>query len=394
MSLKVAIVSHIYPTQQAPARATFIRNEVRLLADHLQIEIYLPSVFSLPFQKQYYRSRRPDEDQVPIHRFSYVSIPRRRLPLITRRSISSGLLKAVREQDPNLVHLHWAFPCGMAAPTLKAAGYPVVITIHGGDWYTNIDNLSLLPLLKESMEASDGLICVGKQLFNDISEKLPGLKDKLHHIPHGIDTNLFKPAEDKSSVKEQLNWREDKFHLLSIANLYYEKGLDLLVEALAGLNSYPCHLHIVSANQQSGEKSRVDNIIRENNLQNQITFHPQLPQKDLVPYLQAADVLVSPSRKEGFGLVVAEAIACGTPVLVTRSGGPEEIVTAETGLLVEPDNPHAIKLGLEELLMKLDQFHSSKLHAEIEERFSQFAKLKKMLKLYESITNDSEIKRD
>lgn len=392
MSLKVAIVSHIYPTQQAPARATFIRNEARLLSGTYEVEVYLPSVYALPFQKQYYRSRKPDEDQVPVHKFSYLSIPGRRLPFITRRSLSASLLKAVQSQDPDLIHLHWMFPAGMAAPTLKAAGYPVVITIHGGDWYTNIDNLSLLPLLKESMEASDGLICVGKQLFNDISEKLPGLKDKLHHIPHGIDTNLFKPPEDKSGVKKQLNWSEGKVHLLSVANLYYEKGIDLLVEALADLDSFPCHLHIVSAHQQSRERNRIDTIIHKNNLQSRITFHPQLPQKDLVPYLQAADILVSPSRKEGFGLVVAEAISCGTPVLATMSGGPEEIVKAKTGLLVEPDNPHAIKLGLEELLMKLDQFHSSKLHTEIEEQFSQFAKLEKILRLYESITNDSVIK--
>lgn len=392
MSLKVAIVSHIYPTQQAPARATFIKNEARLLADHLQIEIYLPSVFSLPFQKQYYRSHNPDEDQIPVHRFSYFSIPRRKLPFITRRSLSSGLLKVVREKDPDLVHLHWSFPCGLAAPTLKTAGYPVVITIHGGDWYTNLDNLSLLPLLIESMEASDGLICVGKQLFNDIAEKLPGLKDKLHHIPHGIDTNLFKPPEDKSGIKEQLNWSKGKFHLLCVANLYYEKGIDLLIEAFAGLNSYPCHLHIVSANQQSEERSRVDNIIHENNLQDQITFHPQLAQKDLVPYLQAADLLISPSRKEGFGLVVAEAIACGTPVLATRSGGPQEIVTPQNGLLVEPENPNAIQSGIEELLSKLDQFQSSKLHADIEERFSRSAKLKKLMSLYRSVTKDSEIR--
>lgn len=391
MSLKVAIVSHIYPTQQAPARATFIKNEARLLSGTYEVEVYLPSVYALPFQKQYYRSHKPDEDQIPVHKFSYVSIPGRKLPLITRHSLSIKLLKVIRPQKPDVVQLHWIFPSGMAAPKLKSEGFPVIITIHGGDWYTNLNNYSLFPLIEKSLTAADGLICVGKQLYNDISDALPKLKKKLHHIPHGIDTDIFKPPKNKSHSKLQLKWSEGRIHLLCVANLYYEKGVDLLVRALINLKSYPLHLHIISAHQNNTEKDKILNIIQDYELQDWITFHPQQSQKELVSYLQGADLLISPSRKEGFGLVVAEAMACGTPVLATRSGGPEEIVTPQSGLLVETDNPTAIQSGLEEILSKLDQYKSSKLHADIEKRFSRSAKLIKLMGLYSSVTKDSKI---
>lgn len=390
--MKIALVSHIYPTQQAPARATFIKNEAHLIKGNHEVEIYLPYVFSLPFQKQYYRSHNPDEDQIPVHRFSYISIPRRKLPAITKKSLSDNLLKAIQPQSPDLVHLHWVFPSGMAAPALKSKDLPVIITLHGGDWYTNLGNSSLFPLIKKSLEAADGLICVGKQLYDDISDKLPGLKSKLHHFPHGIDTTLFKPPKNKSHPKQQLGWNNKHIHLLCVANLYYEKGIDLLVRALPKLKSRPYHLHIISAHQDSKEKRGVLEIIQEHKLQDRITFHPQQSQKDLVLYLQAADLLISPSRKEGFGLVVAEAISCGTPVLATKSGGPEEIITAQTGLLVETDNPNEIQSGLKEMLSNLDQYQSSKLHADIDERFSLSAKLKKLMSLYRSVLEESQIR--
>lgn len=387
MTLKVAIVSHTYPTHQAPARATFIKNEARLLADSSQVEVYLPSVYSLPFQKQYYRAYQPNEDQLIVHKFSYISIPRRKLPFITRKSLSANLIKAIHPQKPDLIHLHWIFPSGMAAPKLKLAGYPVIITVHGGDWYTNLDNKSLLPLIFDSLEAADGLICVGKQLYNDILEELPQLKNKLYHIPHGIDTSLFKPPSKKTSSKQQLSWNDGTIHLLCVANLYYEKGVDLLIMSLIKLKSYSCHLHIVSAHQDSNEKNRILDIIQEHNLQDQITFHPQQSQTDLVLYLQAADLLISPSRKEGFGLVVAEAIACGTPVLATRSGGPEEIVTSECGLLVEAGNAKSLSNGLLNILRKLDEYQVKKMHHYIKTNFSVSAKERNLLSVYDDLVS-------
>ena len=388
MSQKIAVVSHSYPTRRSPARATFIKNEVHLLKNTFQVELFLPSVYSLPFQSQFYRTRETGETQLPVHRFHYFSIPKRKFPAITRYSFTKKLVRAVYSQNPDIVHCHWLFPSGLAVPELKKRGYHTVITVHGGDWYSNLDNQSIQPLIKESLDAADGILCVGKRLFNDIADKYPSIEDKLHHTPHGVDTEVFKPAKNTSKIKEELGWKKDKFHFLCIANLYREKGVDLLIKAISDVSSINYHLHIISAHYNEVEKEAVINLISTHNLQDRVTFHAQRKQEELVPYLQAADILISPSRKEGFGLVVAEAISTGTPVLATRSGGPEEIVTELTGLLVEPEDYQAIHSGLMKLVTNLHKYDSNELHHDIKQRFSKSAKLRKLSQIYYSISGE------
>lgn len=387
MSQKIAVVSHSYPTRRSPARATFIKNEAHLLKENFQTELYLPSVYSLPFQSQFYRTHEPDEDQIPFHRFYYLSFPKRKFPAITRYSLAKKLLGAIYSQNPDIIHCHWLFPTGLAVPKLNERGFKTVITVHGGDWYSNLKNQALQPFIKESLEAADRIICVGKVLMDNIADEYSQVADKLNHIPHGINTDLFKPADDQSDVKGQLNWDSDKIHLLCIANLYREKGIDLLIQALNLAKSINFQLHIISAHQNEDEEAVLENLISKNNLEDSVTFHPQHTQEELVPYLQAADILISPSRKEGFGLVVAEAISTGTPVLATKSGGPEEIVTEQTGILVETENYQAIYSGLMQIVSNLDSYDPKELHNDIKKRFSRSAKLEKLSHIYYSISD-------
>jgi glycosyltransferase involved in cell wall biosynthesis len=66
--------------------------------------------------------------------------------------------------------------------------------------------------------------------------------------------------------------------------------------------------------------------------------------------MRQSAVLVLPSRRETFGSVLVEALACGTPVVASRCGGPEDIVTPEVGRLVEPEDEHALAAAIEQVL--------------------------------------------
>src|SRR6056297_3567440 len=121
----IALVSHSYPTKKLPAQASFIKREAYLIAQSHSVEVHLPSVYALPFQKQYYRSRNPDEKIIPLHRFSYLSFPGRRFASITQSSLSKNLIRSIDRQKPDVVHLHWLYPSGLTAPAIKQAGYPV-----------------------------------------------------------------------------------------------------------------------------------------------------------------------------------------------------------------------------------------------------------------------------
>lgn len=385
---KIALVSHSYPTRQSPEQAIFIKREAHLINQSESVVIHLPSVYALPFQQQYYRSRDPEENIIPVRRFSYLSFPGRRFSSITQRSLSRNLLLSLEKQMPDIVHLHWLYPSGLAAPAIKYTGYPVLLTIHGGDWYTNVGNKRLIPRLRKCLHACDKIICVGKQLKEDISRYFPILNKKLIHIPHGIDTSQFCPATADKNYSSVFGWDKDKINILCVANLYHEKGIDLLIKAFSNIQDKDLHhLHIISAGGDSKTRSDVNLLIDDLSMRNQITFYNSQPHEILADFYRAADLLVSPSRKEGFGLVVAEAIACGTPVLATRSGGPEEIVTPECGILVEAGNVKSLSDGLVNILRKLGLYQAMEMHRYINTNFSVSEKKKKLISVYDDLLN-------
>ncbi|WP_340104028.1 glycosyltransferase [Rhodohalobacter sp. 8-1] len=382
----IAFVSHSYPTLQSPAQASFIKREAHLISQSHSVEIHLPSVFALPFQKQYFRSRNPLEENLPIHHFSYLSFPRRRLASITQLSLSKNLLRSLEIQKPDLVHLNWLYPSGLAAPSIKKSGYPVLLTIHGGDWYSNVGNNRMIRLLEKCLYACDKIICVGKQLKEDISCFAPMIKNKLIHIPHGIDSNRFQPSLQNKYEPPAPGWNFEKTNLLCVANFYREKGIDLLIKAFSEIpDKEHYHLHIVSAGGNPRIKSELDILINNLSLQGLVTFYRSQPHEQLAGFYRSADLLVSPSRKEGFGLVVAEAIACGTPVLATKSGGPEEIVTEETGKIVQSDNIEAINMGIQEMVSRLSKYRPETLQNHINTNFSLESKSKALDNIYRSV---------
>lgn len=381
---KIAIVSHSYPSVSDPSRALFVKNEARLISSDHSVEIHLLSAFTLPFMKRAKRHQHPLEDTLPLHQSTYLSVPRRNLSALTQFFISRSLLKSIVKQQPDIVHLHSLFPSGGAAKALKKKGYPVVLTIHGGDWYYNLPRPRLMKRLIDSLHHCDRIVCVGQQLIKDISDYEPALEKKLIHIPHGIDTNIFCRAEEPTGAKKKLRWAPEKTHLLAVGNLFRVKGFDLLLTAFSEITQRPgCHLHIISHREERDAKREVENIMKEKDLKAQVTFYGRQSPEELVQFYRAADILISSSRKEGFGLVVAEAMACGTPVLATRSGGPEEILTDKTGMLVDIEK---LATGLEKMISKVNLYDPDYLHAYIDKNYSLSSKMDNLNQVYSELT--------
>lgn len=384
--MNIALVSHTYPTEQDPSRGIFISKEAHLIRSFAEVEVFIPSVHAKLFTTQNSRSQDPITDSISIHQLKYFSFPRKIFPRVIQKSLSNKLLQALNSTNSDIIHLHSLYPSGLAAPALKKVNYPVVITIHGGDWFYNINNNKLMEILKESLLISDAIITVGKKLKTEIASYLPGIKKKIHHVPHGIDVNKFEPAENISKLKKEFNWHQSKYNILSVANLYRVKGIHLLVQAFAKQKySHISHLHIVSPRVDPNVKQEVDYLIDNLKIADRVTFYPSMPEKELIPYFQAADLFVSPSIKEGFGLAVAEATACGVPVLATRSGGPEEVVTEAIGHLVEANNVDALTEGIEFMLPRLDEFNQHQLNSFIGKSFSLSQKKEKLADIYQNI---------
>lgn len=389
--MQIPIVSHSYPTQSDPSYGIFIRREVELISQFASPYVIIPKVYATPLNSQFYRSLEPIENRFPIKQFSYLSFPRKSFPRITQKSFSKNLLQALGYPDTKLVHLHWLFPQALAVPALKQKGYKVIQTIHGGDWYSNLDNQTLFPLIKNSLLATDAIVCVGKKLADDLKKKLPEMADKVLHIPHAIDTEIFNPQVKSEHKTEKELWDPDKKHLLCVANFYKVKGVDLLLKAFNVLNDKNLHLHLVAPRSDKKTSAAIRTIISNNKLHDHVTIYGTKKETELADFYRNADLFILPSLKEGFGIVCAEAAACGTPVLATKSGGPEEIIDEQTGILAEANNMQDLIDGIEFILKNPEKFDPKEMHNRISNKFGMNTKTDRLKELYSSVVKGETI---
>src|SRR4030095_1607319 len=156
-------------------------------------------------------------------------------------------------------------------------------------------------------------------------------------IPGGVDVERFQPAADRRQVRAGLGRRVDAPLLLTVRTLEARRGLDTLIAAMVGLVRRSPELRLLIG----GAGSHRDALERQGGqlgLDKHVTFLGFAPDADLPRYYQAADVFVLPTRElEGFGLVTAEALACGTPVLGTAIGATPELLESLAPALVFSD---------------------------------------------------------
>ena len=127
--------------------------------------------------------------------------------------------------------------------------------------------------------------------------------------------------------------------MLCVASLVERKGYDVLIAALAHLKHLPWHLTCVGSHRlQPPTAAAIVEQVRANGLADRVSFAGELDQAALDAAYAAADIFVLPTRYEGYGMAVAEAVARGLPVVSSYTGAIPELVGPDSGLLLEPGN--------------------------------------------------------
>ena len=138
------------------------------------------------------------------------------------------------------------------------------------------------------------------------------------------------------------------------------------------------------------EQGRLKAMAVELGLSERVRFAGKLPLDALVRTMQESAVLVLPSRAESLGMVLVESLACGTPVVATRCGGPEDIVDDRVGMLVPPDDPAALAAGIEQVLDRRDRYDRGALRAHALERFGLESVTARYAELYGEVLGRNE----
>jgi starch synthase len=202
------------------------------------------------------------------------------------------------------------------------------------------------------------VVAVSEGMRADIMTAYPEISpERVRVIRNGIDTNEYRPDPD-TEVLDRYGIDKSRPYVIFVGRITRQKGLPVLLRAASGL--IPDAQLVLCAGQadtaeQLAEVTELVNGLRAT--RSGVVWIPEMLAKpEVIQLLTHATVFACPSVYEPLGIVNLEAMACGTAVVGSRTGGiPEVIADGETGLLVPPGEPEALALALNALLCGPDR---------------------------------------
>ena len=305
----------------------------------------------------------------------------------------SAILKANRRNfeafirdvgNVDLIHAHVSFPAGWLAMRLKEeTGVPYIITEHMSPFpfrrFLNSDG-SIKAIVREPLEKADAVVAVSPSAADQISAF--GIQ-KPSVVPNLVDENAFKLSEKRCS---------DKFAFFTLANMIPQKGIpdllhgvSLFVKSLDKSKTEELTFRIAG---EGPERRRYQALASNLALDPWVTWLGFLPQNKMIEEFENCDCFVLPSRHESFGVVYVQAIACGKPIIATRCGGPEHIVTPENGLLVDTASPPQLAKALHDMFTFRDNYDARLIRQQFLDRFSLPVVVNKIERVYRDVFGD------
>lgn len=250
-------------------------------------------------------------------------------------ALASKMVSVVMNEKLDLLHVHYAIPHAsaayMAKQILKTRGIsiPVVTTLHGTDITLVGKDASYEPVVTFSINESDGVTAVSKDLRLQTFEFFNITKD-IEVIPNFIDLEKFK-KQKKDHFKKAICPDEESL-IVHISNFRKVKRIGDVVKIFNNIRKeIPAKLLMIG---DGPERAGAEDLSKKLGIENDIRFLGKLEAIEEV--LSVADLFLMPSEKESFGLAALEAMACEVPVISSNAGGiPELNIDGVTGFLSE-----------------------------------------------------------
>jgi len=215
-------------------------------------------------------------------------------------------LKLVKKIKPDVIHAHWILPQGLAALTNKIINKtPYVITSHGSD----LHSLGFIYLKTVILRNAKHITVVSEYLKNIVETLDKSLISRTDVIPMGVDSKLFNPDKYDEKLKKQYGISGP--FLLFVGRLVPEKGIVQLINAMSTVISTNPNAKLIIVGSGTIENQLVE-LVTKLRLQRHIIFTGEIPHNSLPKYFATADIFVSPSNNEGFGLTLLESLISNT----------------------------------------------------------------------------------
>ena len=298
-----------------------------------------------------------------------------RLLEINRRNLKKAL-NLYGQID--IIHAHVSYPGGyIAARLAEEFKIPFVITEHMSPFPfpMYLDNNRPNKRLDYALSHAKKIITVSPSLEKKINSF--GYKNT-HVIPNLVDDSRFGLGDSHS--------KRSKIRFFTLCGISDQKGIDILLSAIHYLTPDSQQVEFVIGGD--GEKLKEYQLLASKlGISHLVTWLGAVS-RDLAPQLfRDSDVFVLPSRHETFGIVYAEALASGKPIIATRCGGPEFIVNELNGLLVDVGDIESLSYALQNMIETHLDYNAQAIRDDFQNRFSKKAVVNNIFDVYEALLN-------
>lgn len=338
--MKVILINGIAPTRLRYSLGSFIHDRVKCLHNKgIHFEIFMLESDYSTFVRIIYKLLKsrdlPDQELIKWdieenqyiihHKYGIITtIASQRFPKKIIKNIMSKFEDEISIDSDSIIHAHWVYPHGYIATLLaKKYGVPCVITAHGSDIHTNPRcNRVFKEYSLKALNSADKVIFVSHTLL-DSAKELGYSGENAVVIPNGIDRKYFCKMEKEEALK-RTGWKQTKRYVVGfVGNLIPVKRADKFVEIFSEIQKKIEDVEfILVGDGELGENIRLGASISGLT----VTFVGRVAHEDVGCWMNLFDVMILPSRNEGWPCVVLEAFACGTPVVGSQNGGVAEAI--------------------------------------------------------------------
>ncbi len=274
---------------------------------------------------------------------------------------------------PDIVHAHFTMPGAIASILKKKYGIPLVVTEHSSTIHRKVINRTTFSIGKIAYENADKIISVSFSLSKRIKQNF------------GYNSVVVSNIADTSNFSFREKAADKRFTFISVGDLIYQKGFDLLINAFHKANfNIDVRLYIIG-------KGRLFTCLQKEigafGLNEQIRLLGLMNRTEIAGLMQKSDAFILASRGETFGVAIVEAMLSGLPVISTACGGPEELVDENNGILVPVENVDMLTKAMLDMYNNINRYNRVQISQLCRSNFSPEVIGNHLTKIYDEVIN-------
>jgi len=384
--MHILIVPSWYPEDSSDVSGVFFRDQALALFKYgHKVGVIAPILKSLRgVLKSNNQKRSPlfeNDEGIPTYRLhKYAALPR--VPFgnywIFRYAAKRLLKQYVTENGvPDVIHAHSVIYAGIVAEEMgRQMGVPVVITEHSSNFARKLFSPWQLKMAERSYAKAGACIAVSPELGRLISAQMPLAKISWNWIPNVV-ADRFNKKTTSTCIRGGIRF-------LNLSLMTKNKGLGDLLCAFKKIADSD-----VSAELWLGgdgpSRSQLEKQAEDLGLKDRVTFLGMVSPDKVPDLFEQVNIMVISSHYETFGVVAAEALMAGVPVVATRCGGPECIIQKDDGILVSVSDPVDLCRGMLAVAKNIEDFSSNDISQRAYSRFSGEVIAQELTNIYDDL---------